>query len=89
MSEALQLCDTYIDRFNQILAGQNFPPIGELYILKGSILLEFDRLVEAEQALMEGLDLIRWTGEYEAMRRLHGPGTLARHPGRPVGMLEA
>lgn len=69
LSEALQLCETYIKRFNQILAGQNFPPIGELYILKGSILLEYDHQAEAEQALKEGLDLIRWTGEYQAHAR--------------------
>ena len=66
LREALQLCDTYIERFNQILAGQYFPPIGALYILKGRILMEYNRLAEAEQALSEGLDLIRWTGEYEA-----------------------
>jgi LuxR family maltose regulon positive regulatory protein len=63
MREALQLCDTNIKRFNQILAGHYFPPIGALHILKGSILLEHDRLVEAEQPLTEGLDLIRLTGE--------------------------
>jgi LuxR family maltose regulon positive regulatory protein len=61
--EALQLCETNIDLFNQALAGQYFPPIGALYILKGSILLEHNRLAEAEQLLTEGLDLIRWTGE--------------------------
>ena len=66
LKEALHLCETYIERFNKILAGQNFPPIGALYILKGSILLEYNRLAEAEPVLMEGLDLIRWTGEYEA-----------------------
>ncbi len=66
LKEALQLCETYIERFNKILAGQNFPPIGALYILKGNILLEYSRLAEAEPVLMEGLDLIRWTGEYEA-----------------------
>ena len=78
LSKALQLCETNIKRFNQILAGQNFPPIGALHILKGSILLEYNRPSEAEQALMEGLDLVRWTGEYEthnkgytAMARLH------------------
>jgi LuxR family maltose regulon positive regulatory protein len=61
--EALQLCDTNIERFNQLLAGQYFPPIGALYVMKGSILLEHNRLAEAEQPLTEGLDLIRWTGE--------------------------
>ena len=66
LKEALHLCETYIERFNKILAGQNFPPIGALDILKGSILLEYNRLAEAEPVLMEGLDLIRWTGEYEA-----------------------
>ncbi len=66
LKEAMQLCDTSIEQFNKILAGQNFPPIGALDILKGSILIEYNRLVEAEPVLMEGLDLIRWTGEYEA-----------------------
>ncbi len=77
LKEALQLCETSIDRFNQILAGQYFPPIGALYILKGSLLLEYDRLEEAEHALMEGIDLVRWTGEsmapklgYTALARL-------------------
>ncbi len=67
-SEALQLCETNIDRFNQALAGQYFPPIGSLYILKGSILLEDGQLAEAEQLLAEGLDLIHWTGESVAHR---------------------
>jgi LuxR family transcriptional regulator, maltose regulon positive regulatory protein len=76
LKEALQLCDTYIERFNKILAGQNFPPIGALDILKGSILLEYNRLAEVEPVLMEGLDLIRWTGEYEAYNT--GYSALAR-----------
>jgi LuxR family maltose regulon positive regulatory protein len=78
LREALQLCDTNIEQFNKILAGQYFPPIGALYILKGSILLEFNRLSEAEQILTEGPDLVRWTGEtaaykkaYTALARLH------------------
>jgi LuxR family transcriptional regulator, maltose regulon positive regulatory protein len=75
--EALQLCETNIARFNQILAGQNFPPIGALYVLKGMILLEYDCMAEAERVLAQGLDLIRWTGEsmvhrsgYTALARL-------------------
>lgn len=63
LRDALQLCETTIERFNKILAGQFFPPIGALYILKGSILLESDHQLEAEQALTEGLDLVRWTGD--------------------------
>ena len=66
LHEALELCDTSLKQFNVLMAGQNFPPIGALYILKGSILLECNRLEEAEPVLMEGLDLMRWTGEYEA-----------------------
>jgi LuxR family maltose regulon positive regulatory protein len=66
LAQALQLCDTNIERFNKLLAGKSFPPIGALYILKGSILIEYNRLSEAEAVLLEGLDLIRWTGEYEA-----------------------
>jgi LuxR family maltose regulon positive regulatory protein len=76
LKKALDLCETYIERFNQILAGQNFPPIGALYILKGSILLEYNRLAESGSILMEGLDLIRWTGEYEAL--ITGYTALAR-----------
>jgi LuxR family maltose regulon positive regulatory protein len=76
LREALQLCQTYIKRFNQIVAGQYFPPIGALYILKGSILLEYDHLAEAEQALTEGLDLVRWTGEFVAPKK--GYTALAR-----------
>jgi LuxR family maltose regulon positive regulatory protein len=78
LKKAMELCETHIDRFNQVRAGQYFPPIGALYILKGSILLEFDCLVEAERELKEGLELVRWTGEfvapkkgYTALARLH------------------
>ncbi len=66
LNEALHLCDAYIERFHKIRAGQHFPPIGGLSILKGSILLEYNCLAEAEPVLLEGLDLIRWTGDYEA-----------------------
>ena len=76
LREALQLCEANIERFNKILAGQYFPPIGGLYILKASLLVEFNRLSEAEQKLMEGLDLVGWTGESSAYRR--GYTTLAR-----------
>src|SRR3990172_6352302 len=62
LKEALNLCETYIEQFNKILGGLNFPPIGGLYVLKARILIEFNRLAEAEPVLMEGLDLIRWTG---------------------------
>ena len=76
LNEALQLCDTNIERFNRIFAGENFPPIGTLYVLKGSILLEYDHLAEAERSLTEGLDLIRWTGE--SVIHTKGYATLAR-----------
>jgi LuxR family maltose regulon positive regulatory protein len=68
LKEALQLCEVNIERFNQILAGRYFPPIGALYTLRGTILLETNHLAEAERALVEGLDLIRWTGESTAHR---------------------
>lgn len=90
LKDALQLCETNIDRFNQLLAGQRFPPIGDLSILKGSILLEENRLMEAEQALTQGLSLIRWTGEFEALVR--GFSALARLrsiQGGRSGMLES
>jgi LuxR family maltose regulon positive regulatory protein len=64
LQDALQLCETYIERFNKILAGQYFPHIGVLYILKGTILLEYNRLKEAESVLTEGLELVRWTGGF-------------------------
>jgi len=76
LKEALQLCETYIKRFNQIVAGQYFPPIGALYILKGSILLEYNRILEAEPVLKEGIDLVRWAGEFVAPKK--GCTALAR-----------
>ena len=88
--EALQLCEANIDRFNRMLAGQYFPPIGALHILKGSILLEHNQLVDAERLVTEGLDLIRWTGESVAHRT--GYTALARLraiQGDRPGMLEA
>ncbi|MBI5033937.1 MAG: AAA family ATPase [Chloroflexi bacterium] len=90
LNEALLLCETNIDRFNRLLAGQRFPPIGDLSILKGSILLEENRLTEADQALTQGLSLIRWTGEFEALVR--GYSALARLraiQGDQSGMLES
>jgi LuxR family maltose regulon positive regulatory protein len=89
-NEAIQLCDANIDRFNRLLAGQYFPPMGALYILKGSILLEHNQLADAEQLVSEGLDLIRWTGESVAHRT--GYSALARAraiQGDQAGMLEA
>ena len=76
LKEAMQLCETSIERFNRILAGKSCPPIGALYILKGSILLENDCLAEAEGVLTEGLDLVRWTGESVAPKK--GYTALAR-----------
>ena len=76
LKDAWQLCETNIDRFNRLLAGQRFPPIGDLYSLMGVLLLEENRLAEAEQALTQGVSLIRWTGEYAAKTR--GYSALAR-----------
>src|SRR3990172_1046 len=76
LKDASQLCEANIDHFNRLLAGKNFPPIGGLDILKGSILLEENRLAEAEQALTLGLSLERWTGEFRAHTK--GYSTLAR-----------
>jgi LuxR family transcriptional regulator, maltose regulon positive regulatory protein len=76
LREALQMCKTYLERFNRILAGRYFPPIGALYIIKGSLLLEFDRQEEADQALREGLELVRWTGDSMAPKK--GYSSLAR-----------
>ncbi len=90
LKNALQLCETNIDRFNRLLAGQRFPPIGALYVLKGCILLEENRLAETEQVLTQGLSLIRWTGESRA--HLKGYPALARLrsiQGDFTGMLES
>ena len=76
LSESLQMCETNIDRFNRLSAGQSFPPIGALYILKGDLLLELNQLAEAEQALTHGLSLVHWTGEYRA--HFKGYAALAR-----------
>jgi len=76
LKNALQLCETKITQFNQFLAGQRFAPIGDLYNLKGSLLLEENRLAEAEQALTQGLSLIRFVRVYEA--HIRGYSALAR-----------
>jgi len=76
LREALEMCEANLERFNRIVAGQHFPPIGALHILKGNILLECGRLEEAEQALTEGLDLVRWIGESVAPKK--GYTALAR-----------
>jgi LuxR family maltose regulon positive regulatory protein len=76
LQDALQLCETNIDQFNRLLAAQSFPPMGGLYILKSSILLEENRLAEAEEALTLGLSLERWTGEFRAHTK--GYSALAR-----------
>jgi LuxR family maltose regulon positive regulatory protein len=90
LKEALQLCETSIEQFNHAVAGQSCPAIGALYILKGSILLEYDHLEEVEPALTEGLDLVRWTGESVAPKK--GYTALARLravQGNRPAMLEA
>ncbi len=89
LKNALQLCETKITQFNRFLAGQRFAPIGDLYNLKGSLLLEENRLAEAEQALTQGLSLIRFVRVYEA--HIRGYSALARLrsiQGDWAGMLE-
>ena len=76
LKNAKVLCEANIDRFNRLLAGVNFPPIGALYILKGSILLQENLLADAEQALSLGLNLVRWTGEFRT--HMKGYSSLAR-----------
>jgi LuxR family maltose regulon positive regulatory protein len=71
LQEALQLCEANIERFNRLLAGQRFPPIGDLYSMQGGILLEENRLAEAEQALTQGLSLIHLTRENHARLRCY------------------
>lgn len=90
LKDALQLCQMNIDRFNRLLAGQSFPPIDALHIVRGGILLEENRLAEAEQALTLGLSLESWTGEFRALTK--GYSALARlrsFQGDWTGMLES
>jgi LuxR family maltose regulon positive regulatory protein len=90
LMDAMQLCETTIVRFDQLLAGQRFPPIGALHILKGCILMEENQLADAERALIQGLSLIRWTGEYRA--HIKGYAALARLrfiQGDEAGMTES
>jgi LuxR family maltose regulon positive regulatory protein len=71
LKEALQLCDATIERFNRFVAGKRFPPIGELYSMQGGLLLEENRLAEAEQALTQGLSLVHFTREQNARLRCY------------------
>jgi LuxR family transcriptional regulator, maltose regulon positive regulatory protein len=76
LGRAEQLCRQARDTYTA-LAGpdrRNLPIIGVLDIGLGSILLERDRLSEAEALILPGLDLIQWTRGYE----LTGYATLAR-----------
>lgn len=89
LKEALRLCDATIERFNRLLAGRRFPPIGDLYGMQGSLLLEENRLAEAEQALTQGLSLIHLMREQHARLRCYS--ALARLrviQGDRAGMLE-
>lgn len=90
LQDAMQLCETTIARFDQLLAGQRFPPIGALNILKGCILMEENHLADAERALTQGLSLIRWTGEFRT--HIKGYAALARLrsvQGDEAGMMES
>lgn len=87
--DAMRLCGTTITRFDQLLAGQRFPPIGALHILKGCILTEENHLADAERALTQGLSLVRWTGEFRT--HIKGYSSLARLrsiQGDQAGMME-
>jgi LuxR family transcriptional regulator, maltose regulon positive regulatory protein len=89
LKEALQVCEVNIVRFNRFLAGQRFPPIGELYSMKGRLLLEQNRLVEAEEALTQGLSLVHLTRENQARLRCYSAlSRLRLAQGDWDGMLE-
>jgi len=89
LKEAMQLCNENIERFNRFLAGQRFPPIGELYNIQGGILLEENRLAEAEQALAQGLSLIHLSRELQARLRCYSALARLRFiQGDREGMLE-
>ena len=89
LKEALQMCDANIERFNRFVAGQRFPPIGEFYSMQGRLLLEQNRLAEAEQALMQGLSLVHLTRENQARLRCYSALSRLRFAqGDWEGMLE-
>jgi LuxR family maltose regulon positive regulatory protein len=89
LKEALQLCEANIERFNRLSAGQRFPPLGELYSMQGSLLLEQDRLADAEQALTQGLSLVHLTRELHARLRCYSAlARLRLIQGDRAGMLE-
>jgi LuxR family maltose regulon positive regulatory protein len=89
LKETLQLCEVNIVRFNRFLAGQRFPPIGELYSVQGSILLEQNWLAEAEQVLTQGLSLVHLTRENQARLRCYSALSRLRFAqGDWLGMLE-
>jgi len=89
LKESLQLCEANIERFNRLLAGQRFPPIAELYSMYGGILLEENRLADAEQALAQGLSLVHLTRENQARLRCYSALARLRYAqGNWDGMLE-
>ena len=89
LKDALQLCDANIERFNRYVAGQRFPPIGELYSMQGRIQLEQNRLDEADQALTQGLSLVHLTRErYARLRCYSALSRLRIAQGDWDGMLE-
>jgi LuxR family maltose regulon positive regulatory protein len=89
LKEALQLCEANVERFDRFLAGQRFPPIGELYSMQGDLLLEQNRLAEAEQALTQSLSLVHLTREQNARLRCYSAlSRLRLAQGDREGMLE-
>ncbi len=67
LRRAVEICRRGIASFDDPdeRRAQTIPVIGGLFALLGLFLLERNEIVEAEGALVKGIDLLRWTGDYE------------------------
>jgi LuxR family maltose regulon positive regulatory protein len=67
LRRAVQICRRGIASFDDPdeRRAQTILVIGGLFALLGLFLLERNEIVEAERALVKGIDLLQWTGDYE------------------------
>jgi LuxR family maltose regulon positive regulatory protein len=66
LRQAAEICRTGLREFGELLGRsvERLPAMGGLYIGLGMVLLEQYKLDQAEPALLKGLDLLQWTGEF-------------------------
>jgi LuxR family maltose regulon positive regulatory protein len=78
LHQAMSILQQGISTFGALLEqpAQMLPAIGCLDVGLGCVLRQQDRRAEAEHALRRGLDLLRWTGDYEV--QAEGYATLAK-----------